>query len=329
MIEELLPWHQSAWAYLLNTIKQDRIPQALLLVGPPGIGKQNLAQYYATEILCYNRSATSRACQTCNSCQLMREDNHIDCMLIEAEADAQAISIEQVRTMCARIYQSPAVGTRKVAILVDADKMQEKAANALLKTLEEPPAKSTILLLAVNPAQLSATIKSRCQIVTINSPDMNDLATYIQQKQAVSITDVQRAYAYAMGASSATAAIIEDGQYQAVIDSVIQTYLLQQEHIEPILSCLKTSSIAQLLHLSTRLVCDIIGYRVVGKSYDAILLSYQEVCKSSALYCDIYKLYQLYDQHLAWLAEYASGIVWQNNALLLHMRHEWEQTLET
>ena len=94
MVEELLPWHQAAWSHLLSTIKQDRLPQALLLAGPPGIGKRALAQYYAAEILCDNRGVAEGGCQTCDSCQLMREDNHIDCILVEAESEAQAISIE-------------------------------------------------------------------------------------------------------------------------------------------------------------------------------------------------------------------------------------------
>lgn len=327
MVEQLLPWQQAAWSHLQSTINQDRVPQALLLAGPPGIGKRVLAQYYAAEILCYNRSITEGRCHTCNSCQLMREDNHIDCIFVEAESDAQAISIEQVRSMSARIYQSPAVARHKVAIMIDADKMQEKAANALLKTLEEPPANTTILLLAAKPVQLPATIKSRCQVVTINSPDIALLTTHIQQSQSVSAVDVQRAYAYAMGSPSATAALIKEGQYQAVIDMVIHVYVLRQVNIERLLSSLKTTSIEQLLHLSTRLVSDLIGYRLLGASYAAILLSYQEASASSALDCDIYRLYALYDQHLALFAEYASGIVWQSNAILLSLQHEWEQTL--
>ena len=112
-----------------------------------------------------------------------------------------------------------------------------------------------------------------------------------------------------------------------MIHIVIQTYLTRQANIERLLSCLKSTSIEQLLHLSIRLVCDLIGYRLLGASYDAVLLSYQEASASAAHRCDIYRLYALYDQHLALFAEYASGIVWQANAMLLSLQYEWEQTL--
>jgi DNA polymerase-3 subunit delta' len=219
------------------------------------------------------------------------------------------------------------VGTHKVAIMVDADKMQEKAANALLKTLEEPPINTTIVLLAAKPIQLPATIKSRCQVVTVRCPDMASLTAHIQQTQAVTAVDVQRAYAYTMGSPSATAALIEERQYQTVINAVTQTYLCKQAGIDSVLACLKTTSIEQLLHLSMRLVSDLIGYRLCGASYPAVLLSYEAASQSSGLSCDIYRLYALYDQHTVLFAEYASGIVWQSNAMLLSLQYEWEQTL--
>lgn len=325
---ELYPWHEQVWSQLTKYLVQDRIPQALLISGPAGVGKMKLVRQYARVLLCQQRKDTHTPCGRCQSCLLTATDSHVDCLVVEAEDDAQAISIEQIRQMSARIYQSAAVSSHKIAILVGADNMQEKASNALLKTLEEPPANTTLVVLATKASQLPATITSRCQSVTIASPDISTLISYIQNKLAASESEIRRAYMYSLGSPEETELNIENGQYQTIIDTIIQALVWRKGSIDTLIACLKEVSIDRILHLSLQLVSDMIGYRVVGESYAGGLLSYSDVEAVGVMRCGIYNLYQLYDAHIVLCTEYASGIVWQANAILLNIRYRWEQTLE-
>jgi len=150
---------QPAAVRLLGTaLESGRLPHALLLHGPAGVGKGTAARMLAAAILC--QGETTRPCRACAACGRLSRGDTWD--LVELSPDGSFIKIEQVRELTETMYTGI---QRGVAIIDPADAMNPQAANGLLKTLEEPPAGWTLILVAARPEALPATIRSRCQAV--------------------------------------------------------------------------------------------------------------------------------------------------------------------
>lgn len=148
-----------------------RIAHAYLFTGPGGIGKRAAALALAQALNCQRGEAVDDGCGACQSCRKIARGLHPDVQVIEP--GGATLKIEQVRALQADAALGPYEAKRKVFILDRAEKMTEQAANALLKTLEEPPGWTVIVLLTTTPSALPSTIVSRCQMVTFSaiSPD--------------------------------------------------------------------------------------------------------------------------------------------------------------
>jgi DNA polymerase-3 subunit delta' len=153
---------RAAWAV-------DRIPHGLLIHEAPGAGGDWLATWVAQLVLCTER--TQVPCGHCVSCQRVPAGQHPDLVSIRPIEESRQIRIEQVRELAQELALTSHQGGYKVGILSPADVLNRFAANALLKTLEEPPARTVLILVATQPSRLPATILSRCQRVRIAAPD--------------------------------------------------------------------------------------------------------------------------------------------------------------
>lgn len=149
--------NQEVKDYLNKSINSNNILQAYLFLGTDGIGKKMIAKEFAKRILCDN---TSEETCTCKSCTCFVGANHPDFIIINE--DGETIKIEQVRKITEKVIEKPVISKRKVYIINDAEKMTKEAQNCLLKTLEEPPAFITIILISSNENAILNTIKSRC-----------------------------------------------------------------------------------------------------------------------------------------------------------------------
>ena len=157
------PWQQQQWQRLAAAQQEHKLPHALLLTGIPGLGKQHFAQSLAQLILC--RSPQHELpCNSCSSCLLFDSHNHPDYYFLQPEAESSHLKIDAVRHLITDLQQTAQQGAYKVAIL-SADQLNTAAANALLKTLEEPTRDTIIILLSAEPERLLATVRSRCQAI--------------------------------------------------------------------------------------------------------------------------------------------------------------------
>ena len=136
-----------------------------LLWGISGLGKTNFAREFAVFLLCENNTA----CRKCRGCLLMHADNHPDFILIKPEEKSHSIKIDQVREMSQKLAQTAHAGGYQIVVISPADAMPVQAANALLKTLEEPSGKIIIFLIDDQKSMLPATILSRCQKIFFSS----------------------------------------------------------------------------------------------------------------------------------------------------------------
>ncbi|GAB4198349.1 MAG: hypothetical protein Tsb002_33220 [Wenzhouxiangellaceae bacterium] len=166
-----LSWHNELWQQLQQRLNNDTLPHALLLHGPNGVGKRQLGQRLARRLLCLE-PVDGEACGLCRSCRLSSSGGaHPDWMHAEPPEDKNNILVDQIRELCRELSLSAAFDGYRVATIHAADKMNVNAANALLKTLEEPGQGVLILLIAERAGRLPATIRSRCQPIFCGPPD--------------------------------------------------------------------------------------------------------------------------------------------------------------
>jgi DNA polymerase-3 subunit delta' len=193
-----------------------RLPHALLVYGPRGIGKLALAERISQTILC--ESSGKKPCGSCDGCRWFLGGNHPDFRRVEPEALAKIapadpddeaptakrtkqpsieIKVDQVRALADFLYVRSHRGAMRVALVHPAEDMNENASNALLKGLEEPPAGAMFILVSHRPAQLLPTIRSRCVAIPVPIPPREAALGWLNDQ---GIKDAERWLAYAGGA---------------------------------------------------------------------------------------------------------------------------------
>lgn len=172
----IYPWQESQWANIQWSLGHNRLAHALLLTGAEGMGKGHFAQMLITSLLCQNRGEGLQACGECHSCHLYNSENHPDFVKLAPEEAGKQIGIEMVRSLGPFVSLKPQLSEHKCILVEAAHMMNSNAANAFLKTLEEPNAKTHLILVTDQPAKLLPTIRSRCQVIQF-APEFNDTST--------------------------------------------------------------------------------------------------------------------------------------------------------
>lgn len=160
----------------VQVLKQtNRLSHALLIMGADGVGQEQLAREMVKDLMCESEQAA--ACGHCHSCQLMRAETHPDFRILDGEASS--IKVDQVRLLVKQINQKPQVGQTKVVLITHAQAMNVNAANAVLKALEEPASRTYFVLTSSQSTSLLPTIRSRCLLVNVPTPNLNDVKQWL------------------------------------------------------------------------------------------------------------------------------------------------------
>lgn len=178
--------HQWAVDLLTRQHNAGRMPQALLLTGPLNVGKGTLARHLAQLLNC---TAANKPCGVCRSCRKIVSGNHPDVRILDNEHEA--LKIDQVRDLQRGLSLSPVEGQYRVAVLCNFERATGGAANALLKTLEEPASQVVIILTAPDPASLLPTIVSRCQGVTLRPLPLPDVEAALREQWGASAAQAE------------------------------------------------------------------------------------------------------------------------------------------
>jgi DNA polymerase-3 subunit delta' len=169
----IYPWQQAQWSLWLAQF--ERLGHAYLLTGTHGLGLTEFAQQMAQSLFCQSHTA----CGQCAGCHQFLEHTHVDFFQLDVLEGKKEVGVEQIRQLTQKLMQTSHQGGYKVAVLPEVERLNTSAFNALLKTLEEPPEKTLLILTSYQLERLPATIVSRCQQLAFNAPSMQDSQAWL------------------------------------------------------------------------------------------------------------------------------------------------------
>src|SRR6185312_10417779 len=189
-----------------------RFGQAYLLLGPAGVGKRIFALELAKALLCEKSPGPLAACGACPACAQVEAGTHPDLFRVRTPKDKHELPIDEIRAFCSQMAMKPTRGMRKIGIVEDADDFNQESANAFLKTLEEPPPGSVLLLRATNIDQQLPTILSRSQVVRFSALPADDLRAILREHDIDDAAKIERLVKLA-GGSAGQALALNDEEF--------------------------------------------------------------------------------------------------------------------
>lgn len=216
----IYPWQKKQWSSLAARWEKKCWPHALLLLGQAGLGKVDFALALANLLL-----------QPSNN--LLQAGTHPDFLLVQPEEDSKNISIDQIRAISDMLNNHSHQGGYQVVIINPASNMSIAAGNALLKTLEEPPGQAALILISDNLAALSATIRSRCQIVKFYPPSREESLSWLAAKSGNSdIKQLETALRFAQDSPLTALSLLDTEKNQQITKLQISLEQLLAQKID-------------------------------------------------------------------------------------------------
>ena len=177
----MYPWQTTVWNNLTTSRHDKRLAHGLLFHGPNGIGKTQFAYEFAHWLIC-EQPLADKACGECKSCQLIKAESHPDLLMLKPEEEGKAIKVDHVRDLIEKLSLTGHRQGYRVIIITPADALNVNASNSLLKTLEEPPLNTILILISDKPSRLMATIRSRTQMIRFSLPTESQSMSWLKQQ---------------------------------------------------------------------------------------------------------------------------------------------------
>lgn len=204
--------------YLKRTIDRDKVSHALIINGEQNTGKEYIARIYAAALQCEGDG--KKPCGTCHSCRMAESRNHPDILTVTHEKP-NSLGVNDIREQINDdIVIKPYYSSRKIYIVPDASIMTEEAQNALLKTLEEPPAYALIILLVNNKDLMLPTILSRCVTLNIRPISADKIREYLGKRRGIKGRAADVAVAFARGSIGRAEILASSEEYAGVMNDV-------------------------------------------------------------------------------------------------------------
>jgi DNA polymerase-3 subunit delta' len=210
MAWERIHGHDAVRKQLLTTFRRGRLAHAYLFVGPDGVGKRLFATEFAKALLCDRPPTPLAACNACPSCAQVAAGTHPDFFTARTPEDKFDLPVEAVREFCSKLGLKPARGPWKVGLVEDADDFNDESANCFLKTLEEPPPGSVLVLLATSTERQLPTVLSRCQVVRLHPLPAEELKAVLADHGVADPARVGRLVRLAGGSPGQALALNDD-----------------------------------------------------------------------------------------------------------------------
>ena len=260
------PWQTENWNKLQLAYQADRLTHAVLFSGPVGIGLEHFSRCLTASLLCENSEGDTHACEDCRSCHLIKGESHPDLFIIEPEEPGKQIKVDEIRKLIDSIHLKSQYGRYKIAVISPADAMNRNAANSLLKTLEEPPGHSLLILLSHRPNLLPITIRSRCQHMRFN-PAYDDETLRWVNENLQSGENAEDLLKMAGGAPLAIEEMLESNviEYQRnILDDLFALKGMQEDPIK-VAEKWKTYETSRVLLWLTQLLADMVRIKALAQ----------------------------------------------------------------
>ncbi len=269
---ELISGQTKAKTLLARSLSNEKIAHAYFFRGPDGVGKRDAATVFAAQLNC-TQPINGSACRTCPSCRKFFSGNHPD--LIHIEADGAAIKISQIRELKKTLTFPPFEARYRVALLADVHTMRREAANSILKTLEEPPADTIIILTGEEAGGILPTILSRCQVIPFYALPYQQVAAALLLDEEETSPEEASSLAAAAEGSIGRARRLRKIGLLSLRREIVETLLKYQadapEGVEPILDLAEQGAalkenLPELFDLLRLWLRDLIVAKVGGRS---------------------------------------------------------------
>tara|TARA_R100000322_G_scaffold85637_1_gene53264 strand:+ start:280 stop:1284 length:1005 start_codon:yes stop_codon:yes gene_type:complete len=251
------PWHSPTWQQIVNQQRRGRLAHAYLFTGLPDTGRHQFVISVAHYVLCEaDKSAHNEACGQCRQCLLFAKGYHPDVLQVQPEDGSRAIKIDQVRQIADHVQQtSNQASATKVIIIQPAEALGTAAANSLLKSLEEPPGKALFLLIADSGDRLLATIRSRCQNVSLPSPSFSDTQAWLATMSAADSDTLASAAALAPQQPFAALRMLEEGvpAWREILTEKLTSLRQGEESVTEVARFCEKQPVAHAINLMTEL----------------------------------------------------------------------------
>jgi DNA polymerase III subunit delta' len=218
--------HQRQLQTVRASLENGRMHHAYLFFGPEGVGKRTIAEALAKSLHCQERRCDF--CDRCPSCASIRDRNHPDVYIVEPQTGKKEISIRQVRELTEKMFLRSFSGRMKIALIDPAELMNYHAQNALLKTIEEPPENSTLVLITRNSGALLPTLLSRCLRISFGLLPITEASHFLALRRGLTSAQSRLLAALTMG-SIGQALAWSEGQVQDERKESIERYCALSE----------------------------------------------------------------------------------------------------
>lgn len=326
----LLPWLEPAWQELLKR-QSKGLPHALLITGLKGIGKHGFSQHLAQWLLCNNArtQGLEAACGQCHSCQLWLAGSHPDYRESFPEEGSRQIRVDAVRQINEFLAQTPQIGRCQVVSIRPVEVMNTNAANALLKTLEEPAGESYLILETERFGSVLPTIRSRCQRISLALPDKQQALHWLAQQGINDVQQAEQALQLHQGAPLAALAWLKDdnNQQQQWLQQLGQ-WSHQQIGLTELASAWSKLELTSLTHWFYTVLLDCMKQQMgVPEAQQGLQGDVQKVLAGSAI--NTHKLIALQKKVQQILGQLLSGVGNYNKQLMLEsLLIDWQEALQ-
>jgi DNA polymerase III subunit delta' len=317
MQQTIFSWQTAVWEQLSQAKQQNILPHALLFVGIDGIGKSHFANLFANLILC-KKADNAAACGDCHDCHLFRAKSHPDYLWVEPEATGKIINVDQIRALIKRVNETTMQNGFRVIVINPATSMNQNAANALLKTLEEPTPNTLIILICNQGMRLPATVISRCQKVIFHKPAHSDAVNWLREKLSDDKIDPQLLLKLADGAPLKALAWLQEDLFSLRVDLYQGLHALSKGEADPLQLAAKWQDADQtcLVDLLLSWLTDLLRYKLTNDQTTLVNSDYKnEIAKVSV---ELLKNNLLaYMDHLQQIRQYLAASLNLNKQLLV------------
>lgn len=255
------PWLSGPYRQLVGQYQSGRGHHAVLVHAANGMGDEALIYGLSRWLLCHHQ-AGEKSCGKCHSCQLMIAGNHPDWHVLSPEKGKNSLGVEPVRQLIETLYNYSQQGGAKVVWLPQAELLTEAAANALLKTLEEPPAKTYFLIGCRETSGLLATLRSRCFYWRLPIPDDAPAAQWIGRQLSATPVAIKTALRLSNGTPLAALELLQPDRWKQRTDLCQQlSNSCQQRDMLSLLAQLNYDDVAARLQWLCSLLLDAIKWQ--------------------------------------------------------------------